>query len=78
MGLYLATASNKSIHNLSCKKYSRGNKATWENKVENDKIYLPVDECGDIDWSYMELYIKAIEKRVMKNASVFAKNVKMS
>lgn len=76
VGLYLATAINKSIHNLSCKKYSRGNKATWENKVENDKIYLPVDECGDIDWSYMELYIKAIEKRVMKNASVFAKNVK--
>ena len=38
LGLYLTTAINKSIHNLDKKKYSRGNKATWGGKVENDKI----------------------------------------
>ncbi len=42
IGLYLTTAINKAIHNREKKKYSRGNKATWENKVENDKIILPV------------------------------------
>ena len=42
LGLYLTTAINKSIHNLDKKKYSRGNKATWYGKVENDKIMLPI------------------------------------
>lgn len=42
VGLYLTTSINKSIHNLNQKKYSRGNKATWEDKVEKDEISLPV------------------------------------
>lgn len=42
LGLYLTTAINKSIHNLERKKYSRGNKATWDGKVENDEIVLPI------------------------------------
>lgn len=42
LGLYLTTAINKSIHNIDKKKYSRGNKATWDNKVENDYISLPI------------------------------------
>ena len=46
LGLYLTTAVNKSIHNLK-KKYSRGNKATWDNKVENDKIILPIKVEAD-------------------------------
>lgn len=47
LGLYLTTAVNKSIHNLKKKKYSRGNKATWDNKVENDKIILPIKVEAD-------------------------------
>lgn len=49
LGLYLTTAINKSIHNLKNKKYSRGNKATWDDKVEKDKITLPiqVDDKGN-------------------------------
>lgn len=47
LGLYLTTAVNKSIHNLKKKKYSRGNKATWDNKVENDKIILPIQVEAD-------------------------------
>ena len=47
--LYLTTAINKAIHNREKKKYSRGNKATWENKVENDEIILPVKtDCNGI------------------------------
>lgn len=65
VGIYLATAINKSIHNLQKKKYSRGNKATWEKKVENDFIALPVDKKGKIDWEYMEHYIKALEKEMV-------------
>lgn len=70
VGIYLATAINKSIHNLDKKKYSRGNKATWENKVENDYIALPIDKNENIDWNYMENYIKAIEKQLVSKINV--------
>ena len=58
LGLYLTTAINKSIHNLEQKKYSRGNKATWNNKVEYDEIILPVqtdtedNPIIDMNYSY--------------------------
>lgn len=67
VGLYLVSAINKSIHDLKNKKYSRGNKATWNNKVENDVIKLPVTSNGEPDWNYMESYIKAIEKLAIKS-----------
>lgn len=48
LGLYLTGAVNKAIHDRNNKRYSRGNKATWDAKVENDLVYLPVqtDESG--------------------------------
>lgn len=84
IGLYFAASINKSIHNPEKKKYSRGNKATWNNKVENDTIILPIqtDSFGQPvidfsktyhlkgfipDWVFMEKYIRAIEKEVIKN-----------
>lgn len=73
VGLYLATSINKSIHNLAKKKYSRGNKATWENKVEKDEIYLPVDDDGNIDWKYMELFISALEKQSIERVLKYKK-----
>lgn len=27
-------------------------------------VALPVDKKGEIDWMYMEIYIKALEKRI--------------
>lgn len=73
VGIYLATAINKSIHNLAKKKYSRGNKATWESKVEKDEIYLPVDSNGNIDWKYMEHFISALEKQSLKRVLCYKK-----
>ena len=73
VGIYLATAINKSIHNLAKKKYSRGNKATWESKVENDEIYLPVDSNENIDWKYMEHFISALEKQSLKRVLSYQK-----
>lgn len=67
IGLYLTAALNKSIHNESARRYSRGNKATWEKKVENDPITLPVTSDGSIDFDYMECYIRALEKLTIAN-----------
>lgn len=42
LGLYLAAAINKSICDRRNKRYSRGNKATWAAKVEDDMVQLPI------------------------------------
>lgn len=67
-GLYLAAAVNASIHNERSRKYSRGNKATWENKVENDSIFLPVTDNGLLDYDYMSAYIRVQEKIAIADA----------
>ena len=64
--LYLKTIIQKSIFN----KYSRDYLATWDGKVENDIIYLPVKRkrkddkyvMDDIDFNYMESYVLSIMK----------------
>ena len=61
-GLFLATAINKSIHNEQNRRYSRGNKATWEHKVEDEIIVLPVTDDGQPDYEYMYNYIRAQQK----------------
>jgi hypothetical protein len=55
--IYLSTAIKKSIK----KKYTYDNKAYWE-QVKRDSIMLPVTSAGDIDYQFMETYIRAIEK----------------
>ena len=65
LGLYLVTAIEASTFNTH---YARNNKATWDKKVEDDIIFLPVDENGIPDWDYMERYIRAIEKVVIADA----------
>ena len=39
----------------------------WDGKVENDRILLPVTYDGLPDWSFMENYIRAVEKVVIKD-----------
>lgn len=68
IGLYLTAAVNASIHNERDRKYSRGNKATWENKVENDIIVLPVTAAGSPDYDYMAAYIRAQQKQAIAEA----------
>lgn len=65
---YLKTAVEKAIHNT---KYSRANKATWDNKVENDYIYLPTSDGINPDYEYMEKYIKVQKKLTIKDTVGF-------
>ncbi|MGM9739039.1 MAG: hypothetical protein ACI3ZP_00385 [Candidatus Cryptobacteroides sp.] len=55
--MYISAAIKKSIK----RKYTYDNKAYWE-QVKNDTITLPVTPSGDIDYHFMETYIRAIEK----------------
>ena len=55
--MYFSTAIAKSIK----KKYTYDNKAYWE-QVKEDKIILPITPSGEIDYKFMETYIRAQEK----------------
>lgn len=61
--LYFATVIEKAIQ----PKYNYEHKATWT-RVQNESIQLPVDKLENIDLSYMEKYIKAIQKMVVKDS----------
>lgn len=92
LGLYLTSAMNQSIHNHQKKKYSRGYKAIWTGRVENDDILLPIQISHDgkpiidpdrtyhpdgyiPDWEYMEKYIKATEKEIIKEVVLYKDEV---
>lgn len=47
--------------------FSYNNMATW-NKLKDSEISLPVSSNGEIDFDYMERYIRAIEKLVIAEA----------
>lgn len=51
----------KCIEKITKEQFSYDKKATWE-KVKECEISLPVTPDGDIDFDYMECYIRAIEK----------------
>lgn len=58
--LYMAIA----IEHVIYPKYSRENLATWDNRVENEEIMLPIVENTDsqIDFNYMKNYIGRLMK----------------
>lgn len=60
--LFLVTTISK----LTLKKFSWSDKAGW-NKVAKEKFYLPVNENGEIDFDFMQTYIRAIQKQVIKH-----------
>jgi len=70
--LFLATTIQKSIQN----KYNYSNKAVWS-KVSSELIKLPLkpdtdtNASTDIDWDYMEAYIRAIEKKVIADTVTY-------
>lgn len=43
-------------------KYSYDNKAIWD-KVKKDTILLPSCKDGELDWEYMDFYMRGIENR---------------
>lgn len=63
---YFACAIEKSIKLKYCYEF----KATW-NRVKNEKIQLPVQN-GEINYKFMQNFIKAIEKLVIKDVVDFA------
>ena len=54
-------------------KYSRENLATWNNKVENEVIKLPVinKDSKIIDFDYMKEYILSLQKDALKGYDSF-------
>lgn len=77
--LYLKTIIQKSIY----EKYSRENLATWDNRVENEIIMLPVIaeknsgdkyDVDDIDFEYMEKSILRIDKEKRGKIEEFIKD----
>lgn len=67
--LFYATTA---IHKTIKQKFSYDLKATWE-RVKKEKIYLPTNN-GDIDFEFMNNFIKAIEKLVIKDVVLYADN----
>ncbi len=60
--LYLSTCLHKSIK----PKFSYDNKAVWQ-KVRKNEICLPLNDQGEVDYDYMNKYIGAVKKQVIKN-----------
>ena len=55
--MYISAAIKKSIK----RKYTYDNKAYWD-QVKKETIDLPVTPSGEVDYHFMETYIRAIEK----------------
>lgn len=58
--IFFSTAIEKAIK----KKYSYDNKAYWE-LVKNDFIEIPITAEGNVDYAYMETYVRAIMKQTI-------------
>ncbi|WP_236848378.1 restriction endonuclease subunit S [Campylobacter sp. P091] len=67
--LFYATTA---IHKTIKQKFSYDFKATWE-RVKKEKIYLPTNN-GDIDFEFMNNFIKAIKKLVIKDVVLYTDN----
>ncbi|GAA7199962.1 restriction endonuclease subunit S [Helicobacter pylori] len=60
--LFIKTAIEKVLY----PKYSRDNLATWANKVENELIFLPTNQHGEIDFHFMRTFINALMKQTIQ------------
>ncbi|GHR77357.1 type I restriction modification protein [Helicobacter pylori] len=60
--LFIKTAIEKVLY----PKYSRDNLATWANKVENELIFLPTNQHGEIDFNFMHTFINALMKQTIQ------------
>lgn len=72
INLFLQCVLEKALY----ERYSRENLATWTNKVENEKIILPVlPSCNEnkfeIAFEYMESYIKELEAERLEELEAY-------
>ena len=65
-GLFLVAT----LHFLKYK-FGYGNMCSWI-KVKNEKIILPTNDSGEIDYEFMNDFIKAIKKLVIKDVVLWA------
>ena len=66
--LFLSQSIQKSIKT----RFGYDNKAGWE-KVRKESIYLPVSNFGEIDFSFMENYIRELEKSRFNDLMIYLK-----
>ena len=62
------------IRKALSQKYSWGDSIS-KTKIKKDTISLPVNNQGNIDFQYMESYIKAIQKLTIKNVVEYKNKV---
>ena len=67
VNLFLKTAIQKKIYPI----YSREQKATWQNRVENEDIYLPTDSDGKIDVGFMQAIVRAEKKMAVRKVIAY-------
>lgn len=67
VNLFCATVLEKRLYN----NYSRDYLATWNGRVENDLIWLPVDNYGEPNFEAMERLIAAIQKMVIADVAKY-------
>ena len=75
VNLFLKTAIQKKIYPI----YSREHKATWQNRVEKEEIYLPIDSDEKIDFGFMQAIVRTEKKmaarKVMEYKNEIAKKM---
>lgn len=69
--LFLKTAIQEKIYPI----YSREQKATWKNRVELEKIYLPIDDSGKIDVKFMQTIVRAEKKMAARKVIAFKNEI---
>ena len=71
VNLFLKTAIQKKIYPI----YSREQKATWQNRVENEEIYLPTDSNGEIDVEFMQTIVHAEKKMAVRKVIAYKNDI---
>ena len=72
IALFIATLLNK-----VGEKYTYSN-AFVADKIENTKLYLPIDSKGNPDWQYMENYIGNLETTIKANVKALLDTIRTS
>ncbi len=62
---YTALFLSKAITQTTAMKYSYGHMASLD-RIKKDKIYLPADTNGEIDFQFMSSFMRQIEQRILK------------
>lgn len=69
--LFLKTTIQKKIYPI----YSREQKATWENRVESEEIYLPIDSNEEVDVKFMLAIVRAEKKMAARKVIAYKNNI---